>query len=91
MNAPRLIHVVLEMDAEGTRTERVGDFYTTDLAFDRIQALADTDLFYTVSVAYLDEADADGRLGYRYVESQYVYDRHERAYVHPVTRQPRPF
>ena len=89
MNAPRYVHVVLEMDGEGNRTERVGEFYTTTLAMPRIQALADTDLFYTVSIAYLDEADEHGRLGYRYVESSYVYDRHEREYVHKDTRQPR--
>ena len=68
MSNVREIHVVLEMDAGGTKTQVVGEFYETNLALDQLQALADTDLFYSVSIAYLDERDDQGRLGYRYIE-----------------------
>ena len=89
MDKVRHIHIILEMDAEGTKTERVGEFYTTNLAMPRIQALADSGMFYTVSMAYTDERDEFGRMAYEYVESSYVYDRHLREYVHKDTRQPR--
>lgn len=89
MDKVRHIHVILQEDAGGTKTNVVGEFYTTNLAMPQIQALADTDLFYAVSIGYLDERDEFGRMGYRYVESSYVYDRHLREYVHKDTRQPR--